>query len=105
MTDLNRALLDAMLPVMRAAEQTDLLLRRKLGTAFRIADYAVGGNEVPLNKILANLLSPQGTHGQGDLFLRRFLEFLPLGKAEDFSGKWHVVPNYPTIREDILISL
>ena len=83
-----------MVPVMHAAEQTEAL-RRKQGAASRIADYTVSGYEVPLNRILADLLSPRGAHGQGDLLLKSFLDLL--GLAASSSEQWLVIPNYKTI--------
>ena len=88
-------LLDEMVPFMHEAKQAEAS-RRRLGAAFRIADYTVAGYEVPLNRILADLLSPRGLHGQGDLFLKSFLDLL--GLADFSSERWRVILNYTTSR-------
>ena len=58
------AFLDEMVPVVDSAERSVALLRRKFGIAFRIAEYSVRGQEVPLNRILGDLLDPRGSHGR-----------------------------------------
>lgn len=68
--------LDSVVPVLDAAERTDGIFRRKLGSAFRIADYTVGGYEVPVNRILGDLLDPRGRDGQRHTFLELFLEMV-----------------------------
>jgi PD-(D/E)XK nuclease superfamily protein len=89
------AFVDAMVPVLHVAERTDALLRRKIGTAFRIAKYAVNG-EVSLNQIFADLLNPRGSHGQGVVFLKLFVEMLPRKIRGEASEKWRVVPSHRT---------
>jgi hypothetical protein len=90
------AFLDSIMPVVDIAERSAALLRRKLGTTFRIAEYSVGGYEVPLNRILGDLLDPRGSHGQGPAFLKLFIEML----KDDFSPgdleNWVVVPSHRT---------
>ena len=50
------AFLDAMVPGLYFAEGADALLRRKMGTGFRIAKYAVNG-ELSINQILGDSLT------------------------------------------------
>jgi hypothetical protein len=91
------AFLDAMVPVLHVAERTDALLRRKMGTAFRIAKYTVN-DEVSLNQIFADLLNPRGTHGQGVVFLKFFVEMLPVDIRIDAPDEWLVVPSHRTTK-------
>jgi hypothetical protein len=89
--------LRAMIPTMRAADRTDAVMRRKMGTAFSIAKYAVAG-EVSLNRIFADLLNPRGPHGQGGAFLRLFVEMLPGDLKVDREEEWFAVANHPTAK-------
>ena len=89
-----RTFLDAMAPLLKAAERSEAMLRRRLGTAFRIAEYAVRGYEVPLNRIIADLLDPRGPHGQGPTFLKLFLARLVPDLTINDSKQWSVVPNH-----------
>jgi len=90
------AFLDAMVPVLHAAEHSDALLRRRLGVAFHIARYAAK-DEISLNRIVADLLSPQGFHGQGSAFLKLFIETLTERVRFDEAEKWRVVPSHRTV--------
>src|SRR5207244_839864 len=56
-------------------------------------------DETMHSQILGDLLDPDGTHGQGDVFLVPFLE--ELGIPESDVGLWHVTVE--TGRVDILI--
>jgi len=56
-------------------------------------------NETTHSRIIGDLLDPNGTHGQGNLFLVPFLE--ELGIPEPNTGLWHVTVE--TGRVDILI--
>jgi hypothetical protein len=47
----------------------------KLAPKFNCFDFILP-NEVKLSKILAEILNPEGSHAQGDLFLRLFLDLL-----------------------------
>jgi hypothetical protein len=91
-----RIFLDAMVPLLEVAERSEAMLRRRLGTAFRIAAYSVGGYEIPLNKIIADLLDPRGPHGQGGTFLRLFLEQLGPDLPPHELQDWAVIPSYRT---------
>ncbi len=85
-----------MVPLLPAVERSEAMLRRRLGTVFRIADYSVRGYEVPLNKIIAELLDPRGSHGQEGAFLKLFLR----QAAPDLSSlqiqDWMVAPSFRT---------
>lgn len=48
---------------------------RLLATRFNVFDY-IRANENRLSDVIRDLLDANGTHGQGDLFLREFLEAL-----------------------------
>jgi PD-(D/E)XK nuclease superfamily len=86
-----------MIPTLRAADRTDALMRRKIGTAFSIAKYAVT-DEPSLNQIFADLLNPRGPHGQGGAFLRLFIEMLSGDLTVDREEEWFAVPNHPTVK-------
>ena len=60
-------------PVVRVARQTQAQLDRFAATRFSIFRYFNSG-ELDLSRIFADLLDPAGAHGQGDRFLRVFLE-------------------------------
>lgn len=57
------------------AEKMQQCLDHKLATKFNIFNL-IEPDENKLSDILADLLDPKGTHGQGDLFLRRLFEQL-----------------------------
>lgn len=44
--------------------------------------------ETQHSRLLGDLLNPSGSHGQGDLFLKPFLEYL--GVPNPGTGEWHV---------------
>jgi PD-(D/E)XK nuclease superfamily len=89
-------LLAAVKPLVLAAEEIEALLRRKLGTAFRYADYAVRRSEVPLNRVLCDLLDPRGPHGQSGAFLDLFLKILRPDFSVGATADWNVRLNFPT---------
>lgn len=89
-------LLSAVKPLVAVVEDTDALLRRKLGTAFRYADYAIGGYEVPLNRLLCDLLDPRGPHGQGGSFLELFLKTLQPDFLMNDPTRWKAKHNFLT---------
>ncbi len=60
------------------AERLQCQLDGRLATRFNVFDL-IEPDENKLSDILAELLNPKGTHGQGDLFLRLFFEQLGLG--------------------------
>ena len=66
------------LSVSKAAKQR---LDKELASSFSVFDY-VSDNETMLSRILADLLTTTGSHGQGDLFLK---EFLAMFKSLSFS--------------------
>ena len=89
-------LLSAVNPLVAVVRETDAILRRKLGTAFRYADYAIGGYEVRLNRLLRDLLDPCGPHGQGASFLERLLKTLEPDLFVGDLTKWTAKNNFPT---------
>lgn len=67
--------------VSRCAERAEVQQRRldkRQATGFNVFDL-IEPDENKLSDILADLLNPRGSHGQGDLFLRLFLQQLDLG--------------------------
>jgi hypothetical protein len=61
--------------VLHAGESADRRLRLQLGSGFNVFDW-IGPKENGLSAILADLLDPEGTHGQSDTFLKLALENL-----------------------------
>ena len=69
--------------VSHCAERAEVQQRRRdkrLATGFNVFDL-IEPDENKLSDILADLLDPKGSHGQGDLFLRLLLQQLDLGKT------------------------
>ena len=62
-------------PRLDTARALDIELDRHLARRFNVFDYAKT-DELGLSKILADLLDPHGPHGQGALFLERFVKRL-----------------------------
>ena len=62
-------------PRLETARVLDRELDRSLARKFNVLDY-LRTNELGLSRIIADLLDPKGSHGQGVLFLRAFLEEL-----------------------------
>jgi hypothetical protein len=60
------------------AEKKQQQRDRKEATGFNVFNL-IDPDENKLSDVLADLLDPKGTHGQGDLFLRLLLEQLDLG--------------------------
>lgn len=60
-------------PIIRIAEQAQIKLDRLIATPFSLFDF-FNEREEDLSRILGGMLNPSGTHGQGDAFLRLFLE-------------------------------
>ena len=66
---------DELAPRLETARVLDRELDRKLARKFNVLDY-LRTNELGLSRIIADLLDPKGSHGQGVLFLRILLEKL-----------------------------
>ena len=54
---------------LEAAREIERELDRRLAQRFNVFDY-VRTDELGLSRVIANLLDPHGSHGQGSLFLR-----------------------------------
>ena len=97
------------------AERVQAELDRRAATRFSIFDY-IGVYETDLSRVFGGLLNPSGDHGQGDRFLRLFLDQIHCGLQE---ARWGRFPNadfascrvhleYPTAkggRIDIVLEL
>jgi len=55
----------------KAKDELDIYL----ASSFNVFDY-IDPNENGLSDIIAELLNPNGSHGQGDIFLKGFLEII-----------------------------
>ena len=58
--------------VVRIAERAQAELDRRVATRFSLFDFFYE-RETDLSRVIGGLLDPGGTHGQGDTFLRLFL--------------------------------
>jgi len=65
--------------LVAAAEKIDAELALRLGRGFNVFD-AIRPDENRLSDILRDLLDPRGPHGQGDRFLRAFLDICKIGE-------------------------
>lgn len=74
--------LDYYLSVSQVARRS---LARVVAPSFSVFDY-IQPNENMLSTIIAELLNPHGDHGQGDIFLRKFLAIL--GPVKGRPGDW-----------------
>ena len=62
-------------PHLETARALESEMDRHLARRFNVLDY-VKTDELGLSRILADLLDPDGPHGQGTLFLERFVDGL-----------------------------
>ena len=60
-------------PRLKTAKQLDAELDRHLARRFNVFDY-LRTDELGLSRVIADLLDPRATHGQGELFLETLLE-------------------------------
>ena len=63
---------DRLSPRLKAARDLDSQLDRRLAHRFNVFDY-LKDDELGLSRIIADLLDPEASHGQGTLFLKLFL--------------------------------
>jgi len=66
--------------------ETQPVIERHTAERFNIFDY-VPSSEVSLSRILADLFRTDGTHGQGDLFLRLFLRLFAKIEKRNLTSK------------------
>ena len=72
-------------PAVAIAKRAQAELDRIAATRFSVFPYFSAG-ELDLSRIFADLLDPSGRHGQGDRFLRLFLDGLPSEMRSSLSG-------------------
>ena len=63
-------------PRLVSARSLEHQLDRHLARRFNVFDY-LRDDELGLSRVIADLLDPRASHGQGSLFLRRFLDGTP----------------------------
>ncbi len=63
----------------------------------------VGEKELSHSKIIAELLNPKGAHGQGDIFLKLFLESIEITDFNIVNAKVRTEVSYYNGRLDIII--
>lgn len=66
------------------ARRVERELDRRLARRFNVLDY-LQTDELGLSKIIADLLDPEATHGQGSIFLARFFSIFSLDFANSLS--------------------
>lgn len=71
---------------LKIANDTKKLLDKRLASSFSLFPY-IAPNENLISKIIRDLLDPNGNHGQGDIFLQKFLE--TIGKPELYESGDH----------------
>lgn len=87
------------------AKLTREIDRRTAGDYNVFRASGISGRELSHSAFLANLFKPNGTHGQGDLFLRHFLQFCCDegffgGSPADFSGGYWIIETEKQISDD-----
>ncbi len=68
-----RAFFAGLGPAVRIARRAQAELDRRAATRFSLFDF-FNERETDLSRVFGGLLDPEGTHGQGDTFLRLFLD-------------------------------
>ena len=68
-----QAFFTGLAPAVRIAERAQAELDRRVATRFSLFDFFYE-RETDLSRVFGGLLDPSGTHGQGDTFLRLFLD-------------------------------
>ena len=76
---------DGLAPRLEMARALERELDRKLAHRFNVLDY-LRDDELGLSRIIADLLDPEASHGQGTLFLQMFLERLESLNRFDTGG-------------------
>lgn len=60
---------------LKIAQNTKKLLDKRLASSFSLFPY-IAPNENRISEIIRDLLDPNGNHGQGDIFLQKFIEII-----------------------------
>ena len=60
---------------LKIAQDTKKLLDKRLASSFSLFPY-IAPNENRISEIIRDLLDPNGNHGQGDIFLQKFIEII-----------------------------
>ena len=82
-----KSLFDELNPRLEAARKLDREMNRVFAHRFNILDY-LRTNELGLSCIIADLLNPSASHGQGTFFLETFLRRLEKEKAISIDSQW-----------------
>ena len=82
-------------PRLNTARALERELDRKLAQRFNVLDY-LRDDELGLSRIIADLLNPKASHGQGALFLRTLLTDLDRSKE---ARDW---PRWPDLDETLI---
>ena len=96
---------------LKIAQDTKKLLDKRLASSFSLFPY-LDPKENRLSKIIRDLLDPNGNHGQGDIFLQKFLEVIDKPDLYEIGDQVDIRTEEPTTniendkrRIDILIEI
>ena len=92
-----KSFMDAVSHRVEETESRQRSIDRKTATGFNVFDL-IAPDENKLSDILAGLLNPKGTHGQGDRFLRLLLKQLGFGSALSLTKNATIRREAPTHR-------
>ena len=70
---------------LNASNEANRRLDKVLASSFSVFDY-VSDKEIMLSRVLSDLLNPRGSHGQGDLFLKKFLTVIKVQSQNLYYG-------------------
>ncbi len=91
--DKERSFLSALSPVLEYSSKYDSELNRRLAHEFNVFDF-LRDDELGLSRIIAHLLDPKESHGQGTYFLRHFLNLV-----RDDENNWNYLNSKDVIVE------
>jgi len=96
---------------LKIAQDTKKLLDKRLASSFSLFPY-IAPNENRISEIIRDLLDPNGNHGQGDIFLQKFLEVIGKSDIYEIGDQAEIRTEEPTTsiennrrRIDIIIEI
>ena len=98
-----RNFLTELTPRIHVAEKLDDEMNRVFAHRFNVLDYA-RTDEIGLSRVIASLLDPSASHGQGKLFLQIFLDLLREDKNCKVNSDWLQFENIKVHREKTIES-
>ena len=82
-----KAFFNELNPRLEFARKLDIQMDQKFAHRFNVLDY-LNTYEAGLSRIIADLLNPAASHGQGDLFLKHFLKKCQEESEINVSSEW-----------------